>query len=73
MTPLSRILNHPLWLIALVLLTISYFGSGVWAHYEAEREAREQSVIAKLELTRVGQNVRVGGSSFLKTAERRGK
>ena len=61
-------------LYALLILVLGV--SAAYSLFDAvarTQEAREQSVIAKLELTRVGQNVRVGNSSFLKISERRGK
>jgi cytochrome c-type biogenesis protein CcmH/NrfG len=71
MTALSRILNHPLFLALLVAVTLAYFGAGVYSHHreKMQQEAAQREWQAKLDRTRAGESVRIGGYQFLKISE----
>ena len=71
MTTLKSILDRVTtgWYFALLcLLTVAYFGSGVYAHHSDVKAEREASVRAQIEKCKVGQFCRFEGHGFLKVS-----
>jgi len=71
MTTPTRILNHPLCFILLAALAVFYFGHGIYASYQAEREDRANReyvrLVNKIDHAKVGKTIQLRGKGFFVT------
>lgn len=62
-----RILSHPLFLALLALVTLCYFGAGIYA-YHAEKTS-QAAFQERLDKVRAGESVRIAGYQWMKISE----